>query len=570
LENRMNNELELIGVSKSFIEKTALKKINAKFLGNQVTGIVGPDGAGKTTLIRMLAGLLKPSEGKILFNGFDISNKDSNFSDDISYMPQKFGLYEDLTVMENLNLYADLKNIEKSKRKDIFDRLLKFTSLEPFTNRFAGRLSGGMKQKLGLACCLIKRPKLLLLDEPSVGVDPLSRQDLWKMVYELLDDGIVVIWSTAYLDEAERCKTVLVLNEGNSLYYGEPQKLTDKMKNRVFLASVKKENKRRFSTEILKKEYVLDSVIQGEKVRVVLNKSDNQLNADFKITKPRFEDSFISLLGGIPKKLLENIDMDVITKKNSSEKAVVVTNLTKKFGDFVAVNNSNFSVSQGEVLGLLGPNGAGKSTTFKMMCGLLKPTTGQAIIHGINLIKEPNKARNLMGYMAQKFSLYGDLSVMQNLRFFGGVYGLKNHELQESIHEMIEKFELNDFLDMNASELPLGYKQRLSMACAIMHKPLILFLDEPTSGVDPITRREFWININSLVEAGTSVIVTTHFIDEAEYCDRIALMYKGNIIAYDTPDNVRKSVKSEELQDPLLEDAFIELIKKHMENSNEE
>ncbi|HOM98857.1 MAG TPA: ATP-binding cassette domain-containing protein, partial [Acidobacteriota bacterium] len=522
------------------------------------------------------AGLLKPTEGEIRILGKNPSNPASEVKGVLSYMPQRFGLYEDLTVMENLHLYADLRGILGRHRREAIDRLLAFTNLGPFTNRLAGKLSGGMKQKLGLACALIQRPKVLLLDEPSVGVDPLSRRELWQMVHELAEEQIAVVWSTAYLDEAERCTQVLVLNEGHLLYQGPPSQLTERIKGHTFLVSVPESRRRRFAIETLQKQEVLDSVIQGKRIRLVMNSSFGDATqfgeeAEAEPVAPRFEDAVMFLLGGIPKERVQNarevLGNGSLEEETGNEVVVESMELTKQFGSFTAVDRVSFKVRRGEVFGLLGPNGAGKSTTFKMLCGLLRPSFGEAKVAGVDLLKAPATARERIGYMAQKFSLYGDLSVRQNLEFFGGVYGLSGKNLDETVNRMIHTFQLGPFRDTNASALPLGFKQRLSMACAIMHRPAILFLDEPTSGVDPITRREFWVRINSLVQGGTSVVVTTHFLDEAEYCDRIALIYEGRLIALSTPDEIKNMVRTTDLPDPTLEDAFIGLIRHNVKSS---
>ncbi len=572
---QLGSLIKLRNVTKRFNPSSppALVDITADIPGGCITALVGPDGAGKTTLLRLIAGLLSPSEGEVRVLGSNPSDASSNIREVLSYMPQKFGLYEDLTVMENLNLYADLRGLFGSKRRGTIERLLAFTGLSPFTDRLAGKLSGGMKQKLGLACSLIQRPKILLLDEPSVGVDPLSRRELWQMVYELVQEGISIIWSTSYLDEAERCTNVIVLNEGQLLYQGPPIELTKSMTGRTFFITLPEKQKRRFAIDVFNEQSVLDSVIQGKKVRVVTREHLNGNfisefrgdNIEILPTTPRFEDAVISLMGGIEKERVQNLQKAFlkISHINKTQKEVVIEakELTKRFGSFMAVNSVSFEVRRGEVFGLLGPNGAGKSTTFKMLCGLLTPTAGKAKVAGVDLLKAPSKARAHIGYMAQKFSLYGNLSVKQNLEFFGGVYGLKGKKLYETISHMIDLFQLKPFINTNAEELPLGFKQRLSLACAIMHHPAILFLDEPTSGVDPITRREFWILINYMVQEGVAVIVTTHFLDEAEYCDRIALMYQGEIIAEDTPDRIKELAKTDQIPEPTLEDAFIELIK---------
>jgi ABC-2 type transport system ATP-binding protein len=540
----------------------ALKAICAVIPRGEIVGLVGPDGAGKTTLIRLIAALLLPTQGWIKVAGKD-SVKDPESIHALSgYMPQKFGLYEDLTVIQNLTLYADLRGVVGEERREVFKKLLAFTKLEPFQDRLAKALSGGMKQKLGLACALIKKPTLLLLDEPSVGVDPISRRELWKMVYELLDEGISVVWSTAYLDEAEKCHTVLLLNRGELLYFGNPKTLTQRVKGRVFLKTQIKGRRRRLLMDLLNQENVIDGVIQGREIRLVLKEKTALPAEQLVATNPRFEDAFIDILGGGPGgvSLLAEQRAAIAGKEG---RVVSAEQLTKKFGTFTAVDQISLAVQKGEVFGLLGPNGAGKSTTFKMLCGLLRPTHGKALINGLDLQQAPGEARVQIGYMAQKFSLYGNLNVLQNLTFFSGIYNLKGRKQKEAINRMIEIFDFKRYLTPSSDLLPLGFKQRLSLACATMHDPPILFLDEPTSGVDPIMRREFWNHINGLVEKGVTVLVTTHFMDEAEYCDRIALIYGGQIINMDTPDALKEKARTELNPNPTLEEAFIRLIEVH-------
>ncbi|MDR0608523.1 MAG: ATP-binding cassette domain-containing protein [Planctomycetaceae bacterium] len=562
----------------------AIDNISIKVLPGRITGIVGPDGAGKTTLVRLIAGLLEPSEGRINVFGFDSVRNSEHIHELLGYMPQRFGLYEDLTVLENLELYAEMRGLEKSQREKRFTELLRFTGLEQFIKRLSGRLSGGMKQKLGLACSLIKMPKLLLLDEPSVGVDPMSRRELWRMVRELVAEDVVVIWNTAYLDEAEACDEVLLLNEGRQLFYGKPTELTRTMEGRVVQIRGLTESKRRkILAKLLQKPETLDGTIQGGTLRLVLKQNttpqnfaitflsdnsilsddsgrfDHSLRAEVIPVTPRFEDGFIDILGGVGK------GESVLAKRKpkpigDGNPIVVAHGLSKRFGSFTAVRDNNFAIKRGEIFGLLGPNGAGKSTTFKMLCGLLKPTEGEGFIAGYDLRKSPSRARSRLGYMAQKFSMYGELTVRQNLNFFAGTYGLWGLSKRRAVTEMLDLFDLGRYSSVNASTLPLGFKQRLSLAAALMHEPDVLFLDEPTSGVDPLTRREFWTHINALVEGGVTVLVTTHFMDEAEYCDRIALIYRGETIASGTPDDLKQSVKTATKKDPTLEDAFIALI----------
>lgn len=563
--------VEIHQLSKVFnhSQAAALTDVNAEIPKGQMIGLAGPDGAGKTTLIRLMAGLLLPTQGEIKVAGYDTVREASAIHYLTGYMPQKFGLYEDLTVLQNLNLYADLRGVIGEERQVTFEKLLSFTALKPFVNRLAGALSGGMKQKLGLACALIQKPVLLLLDEPSVGVDPLSRRELWQMVQDLLHEGISVIWSTTYLDEAERCDSVLLLNEGKLLYNGSPAKLTERIQGRAFKISNIKGSRRLALTQALQQPNIIDGVIQGKDIRIVTKEKINQplhipsledgQNMTIHPTAPRFEDAFIDILGGGPggwSELAEKTPRVKIKK----EAVIEAKELVKQFGSFTAADNITFSIRSGEIFGLLGPNGAGKSTTFKMMCGLLKPTSGKAYVEGYNLQEAPSQARSHIGYMAQKFSLYGNLSVLQNLDFFSGIYNLTGKYRREMIEEMIHIFGLKPYLNESADNLPLGFKQRLALSCSLMHHPEVLFLDEPTSGVDPITRREFWNHINGLVERGVTVMVTTHFMDEAEYCDRIGLVYRSKLITIGTPDELKEKARTSTNRSPTLEDAFIALI----------
>lgn len=520
---------DIQSVSKHFAKVLAVDGINAQIEAGKLTGLVGPDGAGKTTLMRLLANLMQPTSGSI-------SIKSANHQDDIcelvGYMPQRFGLYEDLTVMENMQLYAQLRGIDSDHQQALFTELLAFTKLAPFVQRLAGKLSGGMKQKLGLACALMARPKLLLLDEPGVGVDPVSRQDLWAMVQALTDDGMAVVWATAYMDEAQKCETVLLMDKGKFLYQGTPQALMA-----------------RYKTTLFENAFI-------------------ELLGGFSMTHSEIADRMPAItLSHLPVAVQSGYDLSDVDPSNVDSRPTMVecTNLTKKFGDFSATDNVSFSVKQGEIFGLLGPNGAGKSTTFKMLCGLLSVTEGSAKVVGLELAHAGKQAKLHLGYMAQKFSLYNLLSVQQNLNFSSGVYGLKGKERKARINEMIETFHLQPFLESSPESLSLGYKQRLALACALMHRPAVLFLDEPTSGVDPLTRREFWMHIKAFAAKGMTIMVTTHFMDEAEYCDRIALMYRSQLIALDTPEKLKQSV-AEKGQSIDMEEAFITLIKRNEAN----
>ncbi|HDV5709071.1 TPA: ABC transporter ATP-binding protein [Legionella pneumophila] len=571
----MNSSKPLVsinGVSKCFPGNTdpALDNVSATIFEGQITGLVGPDGAGKSTLMRLICSLMLPTQGTITVDSLNTRTDSEKIHAITGYMPQKFGLYEDLTIIENLRLYAELRNLHGEKREEQFRTLLKFTALEPFQKRLAGNLSGGMKQKLGLACALMGEPKLLLLDEPSVGVDPISRRELWTMVQGLLGRGMGVVWSTAYLDEAEKCDQILLLNAGKPIYHGKPGDFLQKTKDRTFqICCVSLLNRRQALMNALNTPEVIDGVIQGKNIRIVISDKKIKPSLDgitrepgvhFQEVESRFEDAFIDSLK--TKISGRSLLAEHIAEKPHSDKPIIeARKLTKRFGSFTAVSNNEFTIKRGEIFGLLGPNGAGKSTTFKMMCGLLQPTQGQAFVMGLDLKTSSSEARSRIGYMAQKFSLYSHLDALQNMRFFSGLYGLSGERQEAQINSMIEIFDLKKHLKQNSGDLPLGFKQRLALACAVMHEPDVLFLDEPTSGVDPLTRREFWTHINGMVNKGVTVMVTTHFMDEAEYCDRIALIYRGKNIATGTPDDLKDKVRNSTLPNPTLEDAFIELIR---------
>lgn len=564
-------EIALDRVCKDFGENRALAEVSTQIQAGQLTGLVGPDGAGKTTLMRIMAALMVPSSGRALVAGADVREDAAGVHAAIGYMPQQFGLYQDLSVQQNLDLYADLRGLRRQQRRQTMERLLAFTNLAPFTRRLAGSLSGGMKQKLGLACALMTTPRILLLDEPSVGVDPISRRELWQMLGELTGSGMTIVWSSAYMDEAERCEDLLLLDRGRIIYAGPPRQLTAKLAGRCYLVRGIQGDRRRLLTQALDLDGIRDGVIQGEAVRLILARDTPRVALDALLTHyqarlepvpPRFEDAFVDLLGGGPGGRSEFAEkMPVVTQPE--EIVVQCRRLSRRFGDFSATESVSFSVKKAEIFGLLGPNGAGKSTTFKMLCGLLKPSAGSAEVVGLDLRSAGPAAKLQLGYMAQKFSLFGLLSVRQNLEFFSGVYGLHGALRRSRIEEMIETFGLAPFLGQSPELLSHGFKQRLALACALMHRPRVLFLDEPTSGVDPLTRREFWTHITGLVERGVTIMVTTHFMEEAEYCDRVALLHRAQLIALDTPDALKARVVTAERPDPTMEDAFIHLVEIH-------
>ncbi|HEY0185597.1 MAG TPA: ATP-binding cassette domain-containing protein [Rhodopila sp.] len=564
----MSGELARIeGLSHGFAGHPALRGISAHIAPGIITGLIGPDAAGKTTLLRLLAGLLRPDQGRITVLGHDMATDAAKAHASIGYMPQRFGLYEDLSVAENLDLFADLHGLSQAVRSERTARLLHFTGLARFTARLAGQLSGGMKQKLGLACALLARPRLLLLDEPSVGVDPASRRELWAIVSTMLAEGSAegmgVIWATAYLDEAARCGRVLLLHEGALLADAPPADFIAPLRGRVFRLTVPDGARRLVANRASADADVLDAVVEGDAVRLVLRRdapppaADNFGGIALTALAPRFEDGFVDRLGAQPRPA----PLVLASRPHTiTGPAIEVHDLVRRFGDFTAVDRVSFQVAAGEIFGLLGPNGAGKSTTFRMLCGLLRPTSGSAHVAGQDLLRAPAAARGWIGYMAQRFSLYAELSVLENLRFFARVYGLDRKARGVAIDQALDRFELREMAASVAGELPLGVKQRLALAAALLHGPDILFLDEPTSGVDPVTRRAFWGRIGALADSGVAVLVTSHFMDEAEYCDRLAIVSEGRLIATGTPAGLRARVRTAALPEPTLEDAFIALV----------
>ena len=494
----------------------------------------------------------------------------------ISYMPQKFGLYEDLSVIENLNLYADLHGVPEAERQQRFDQLLKMTDLSRFTERPAGKLSGGMKQKLGLACTLVRSPDLLLLDEPTVGVDPLSRRELWQIIQTLVEqEALTVLVSTAYMDEAERCDQVYVLHEGEVLAQGTPEQIRQHADGCSYQVKIKEHHSaRQLQAHFLDQhQWVVDAVPRGESVHVVvepqLSEADKaQLFKAFEVVSvpAALEDGFMVVLRSRYRGEVADVsalqNQSGTTQLVEDQTAVIeVEKLVKQFGDFTAVASTSFKVQRGEIFGLLGPNGAGKTTTFRMLCGLLPATSGTLLVAGENLRTARASARRKVGYVAQKFSLYANLTVLENLRFFGRAYGLWGKKLKQRMQQIQEQFELTGHDHTAAGELPGGYKQRLAMAAGLIHNPDILFLDEQTSGADPLARRAFWRRITALSESGTTIIITTHFMEEAEYCDRILIQDAGERLALGTPAQVRAQAGCD--SNAAMEEAFIGVIEQH-------
>lgn len=585
--------VDACGISKHFDDKAtkrrvqALENVSIQVPTGALVALVGPDGAGKTTFLRLVTGLMRAQTGSLSVLGLDVAKHPQQVQDRISYMPQRFGLYEDLSVQENLDLYADVHGVTQEIRRERFARLLDMTDLAPFTARLAGKLSGGMKQKLGLACTLVRSPGLLLLDEPSVGVDPLSRRELWEIVTQLIQqEQLSVLLATSYMDEAERGEHVYVLHDGHVLTNGTPQEVAAHASGLCFEAIPNASEPARFLQARLWDDNaaVIDAVPHGGRVHFI-RRDDTQPDpaiaagaaAPAQAVNAQLEDGFMVLLrnrlepvDNVPSNpAAENISavtMGTLRAQpappapTSEAPVIEVKDLERRFDDFIAVNKTTFSVERGEIFGLLGPNGAGKTTTFRMLCGLLPASSGSAHVAGLDMRTAGAKARQRIGYVSQKFALYGTLSVNENLRFFGKAYGLYGKHLEQRVRAVLEQFELQTYASQPAGQLPGGIKQRLAMAVGLVHEPDILFLDEPTSGADPLARRAFWRRITALASEGTTIVITTHFMEEAEYCDRIVIQDAGKLLALGTPQDVRKQAGETPDNRLDMEKAFIAIV----------
>ncbi len=554
--------VEIKDLRKTFGNYTVLDGLSFSVHPGEIFGIVGPDGAGKTTLLRILSTVLDGTGGTAKIDGLDVAVHPDRTRDKIAYMSQKFGLYPDLTVEENMNLYADLYGLPRSGRKERVKELLRFSYMDPFLKRRAGALSGGMKQKLQLTCALIHTPKVLLLDEPTNGVDPVSRRDFWRMLFELSGRGVATIVTTTYMDEAQRCSRIGLIDKGSLLGIGTLSELRYLMKGKLFFFSTSMPRK---AASALAAQKGWTPTPFGDSIHLECPEGTSLSEIEEIImrsgidhgeivpTLPSLEDVFVSVTGSGEKR---NVEVKPSKRPVIREMiAVSARNLTRTFGSFVAVDDVSFEVPKGEIFGFLGPNGAGKSTTIKMLCGLLSPTSGTGIVAGIDVGRDPESVKSKIGYMSQKFSLYEDLTVEENLDFYGGIYGLGNSELEEKKGWALSMAELAHRKRDLAGSLTGGWRQKLALACAVLHEPPIVFLDEPTSGVDPVSRRAFWELINDMSDRGITVFVTTHYMEEAEYCNRLAMIFRGNMIALGTPTELRKLTETSS-----MEDAFVKLV----------
>lgn len=486
----MTPAVEVRNISKSYGKREALNDVSFSVSPGEVFGLIGPDGAGKTTMFRILCTLLLPSSGTASVEGYDTVRQLTEIRRRVGYMPGKFSLYQDLTVEENLNFFATLFGTTVEDGYESIKAI--YSQIERFRHRKAGALSGGMKQKLALSCALVHRPSVLFLDEPTTGVDPVSRKEFWEMLSVLKERGITIVASTPYLDEVRRCDRVAFLHQGKLMGIDTPQKIL----------------------------------------------------ADF-------ADIFNPLA-------IEHSKQNI-----SNENVIEVSHLVKAFGTFRAVDDISFSVRRGEIFGFLGANGAGKTTAMHMLTGLNQPTSGTGIVAGYDIRTEYEEIKKHIGYMSQKFSLYEDLTVKENIRLFAGIYGMKEQDIRHKTAELLERLKFAAHKDDLVASLPLGWKQKLAFSVSIFHEPDIVFLDEPTGGVDPATRRQFWELIYEAASRGITVFVTTHYMDEAEYCDRISIMVDGKISAIGTPNELKQ-----EFRQPDIDHVFTYLARQATRSSD--
>lgn len=546
--------IEAEGLSRRYGQRTVLIGLDLKIRRGEVFGLLGSDGAGKTTTLQMLAGILDPSEGRATVLGYDSVREAAQITARIGYMSQIFSLYGRLTVDENLEFFAALHRIPEAVRVERKARLLSFAHLEQHRDRLARFLSGGMQKKLALCCALIHAPPLLILDEPTTGVDPVSRREFWNILYQALTEGTTIVVSTPYMDEAERCTRVALLHEGRLIACDVPGRLRAGLPGKMYELVARPQ--RRALAALQRALPQAAPYVFGERLhlrlpegsgdegewRAALAREHVQLETVRPIA-PSLEDVFVALLPGAA--VAPPVAAEVAA--GGTGPAIEVQDLSMRFGKFTAVDGVSFAVQRGEIFGLLGPNGSGKTTTIKMLCGLLAPSAGRATVAGIELGADSRALRARIGYMSQRFSLYEDMSVGENLDFFAGVYQVPRAKLVARRDWALQLAGLRGEEERLTRALSGGLKQRLALACAVLHEPQVLFLDEPTAGVDPLSRRRFWELISEIAERGVSVLVTTHYMDEAEHCHTLGLLYNGRLIALGSPQELRTGMRAGEM-----------------------
>ncbi len=544
--------IQVADLRKNYGAVQAVRGISFDVRQGEIFGLIGPDGAGKTSTFQVLAGVMEATSGTTTIFG----KAAREARQQTGYLTQTFSLYPDLTVAENIRYVGNLRLIPNDEIESRGNKYLSMFDMDRFTERLAGRLSGGMKQKLALACALVAQPQVLLLDEPTTGVDPVSRREFWDTLAHLAIDGLTILVATPYLDEAERCHRVAQMHEGTIHQIGTPAELRASLgakRLEVHTASLGDAEDalmghhagildvQRFGDRL--DVMVPEPVVGQREVERLLGVANIAIES-IQVEEPALENTFVATLRAIgrevksPKYPGQHPHRDLM-----GEIAIGATNLTRHFGNFTAVRDVSVDVKYGEIYGLLGANGAGKTTTIKMLCGLIEPSTGRMELAGESGSLRSRTVRQKLGYMSQKFSLYDDLTVGENLNFFGGVYGLSPEEIETKKHWVLEFAGLEGKEDALTVSLPGGWKQRVAFGASIMHEPSVLFLDEPTSGVDPLARRAFWRMINQLADMGTAILVTTHYLEEAEQCNRLGFMVAGSIVAEGTPRGVKAAQK---------------------------
>lgn len=550
--------IEARDLGRRYGRKTVLENVSFEVGPGEIFGVVGPDGAGKTTLLQMLAAILRPSFGVCRVLGEDVLRHPDRVQARVGYMSQGFSLYDRLTVAENIAFAADIRDVPKDLFAERKARLLEMAGLQRFQDRREGALSGGMRKKLALCANLIHEPPLLILDEPSLGVDPLSRRELWRILEAAKADGRSIVFATSYMDEADASDRVLLLRQGRPLAMGTPAELRESARGKVYRVTTRSpgEVERRLADT---KEVLSFQRRSADEIRVQTStKRPPSLAgappATIASAEPNMEDVFTVASAGEGAR-----DMVAITERGSGPAAVLVSaeKVTRRFGDFIAVDDVSLAVNAGEVLGLLGPNGAGKTTLMRILCGLLPSSEGVARVAGFDAARQGQEVRSRIGYVSQRFSLFPDLSGRENLMFFGRAYGLTSKTLDARISWATERAGLTEDTDRLVKNLSGAVRQRLALACAIVHQPKVLFLDEPTSGVDPLARFRFWRLIAGLAADGVAVIVSTHYLEEATFCDRLGLMMDGRLIAHGSLHALQAELG---LAEPRVEDVFLGFI----------
>lgn len=524
------NAVSIFNLKKNYKKLTALKKITLQIPKNKLTSIVGPDGAGKSTLLKIMAGVLTFDEGELYINYKKIVkiSEMEDFKDKIAFMPQGLGLnlYQNLSIEENIDFFASLHDLDKKKASKRKETLLKITNLYRFKEREVSKLSGGMKQKLGICCSLIHSPELMILDEPTTGVDPVSRKELYLLIHQFIEEeGVTAVISTSYIDEAERGDKIIILNDGQIILENK------NFKDDINVYEISSPDFLEIYNRLNPEEY---HFIKLNRDNIRLSpKNKEMVTKGWRQVKPTLDDRILSLIG------TRKLDFMISPQKTRDFNIIDIKNISKNFGNFSAVKDVNMEIKKGEILGLLGPNGAGKTTLIKLILNLYTPTSGY-----IKIDIPETDLKNSIGYMSQKFSLYSDLTVRENLLFYGSTRGISLSRLQARVEELIDLGNLKMYKDEIVENLPLGIRQRLALMTAIIHNPEILFLDEPTAGVNIAERDTFWQIIRYLSNnQNITIIVSTHYMDEANYCDRLCLMFEGKISLIGTPDELKRSLE---------------------------